>query len=292
MKKNIWIAMGLVLALGVSMVACGGGGNNLMEGASVKNSALSMYYYDGKDTVRGHLFDKEEVQAVLDALNSVDVVPVPDWSPADLSAPMFGIYMMKEDGRPLSAIWSASLWITQEGEAYRFPYSVAKIWGDHEWQSMDTWSGELVLPAQYALTYREGSGNDSQNGQGESTWDPTWMTPVTEWTTAEGHEIELVEWGDTSVTVKLINHSGEEWVFGEYYHLEVQLDGTWYHVPTAPGENWMVHDLAYILPAGEDMEMTYSLVCYGDLPAGHYRLVAEASEEGLAVEIMTGVSAK
>jgi len=283
MKKKRWFALGLTLVIGLSLFACGKG-NTLLEGAAVGNSALSMYYYDGKDTVCGHLFDKAEVQMVVDSLASVDVVPEPDWSPADLSAPMFGIYIMKEDGRPLSAVWSASLWITQEGEAYRFPYSVAKIWGDHEWQAMNTWSGEMVLPAQHALAYRENAEKASQDGGGDSYWDPTWMTPAGDMTAADGHEIELVEWSDTAVTVTLINHSDEDWTFGEYYHLEVNLNGTWYHVPTAPGENWAVHDLAYVLPAGGEMEMTYSLICYGVLPAGHYRLVAEAFEEGLAVE--------
>lgn len=233
MKRNVWIAMGLALVLCIGMTACGKG-NTLMEGAAVGNSALSMYYYDGEDTVRGHLYDKAQVQKVLDSLASVDVVPVPEWSPADLSAPMFGIFIMKEDGRPLSAVWSASLWITQEGKAYRFPYSVAKIWGDYDWQNMDTWSGQMALPCQHALSYRNEAGEDSHDGDGNSYWDPTWMTPVEDLTAAEGHEIELVEWSDTAVTVKLLNHSGEEWTFGEYYHLEVNLDGTWYRVPTAP----------------------------------------------------------
>lgn len=289
MKKNIWFAVSLVLALCFSMTACGGG-NTLMEGASVKNSALSMYYYDGEDTVCGYLFDKKEVQSVLDALAAVDVVPVPDWSAQDLSAPMFGIYMMKEDGRPLSAVWSASLWITQEGEAYRFDYDFAKLWQECAWQSTTTWSDQMVIPCQHAITYSVGDGGESHDGGGVSAWDPTWMTLAEEPAADEGHAIELVEWGDTAVTVKLINQSGEEWTFGEYYHLEVWLEGSWYHVPTAPGENWAVHDLAYILPDGEEMEMTYSLVCYGDLPAGHYRLVAEAFEEGLAVEADVSVS--
>ena len=274
--------MAIMMCLG--LVACGGRGNTLMEGATAKSSALSMYYYDGEDTVRGHLYDKAEVQKVLDSLAAVDVVPVPKWSSSDLSAPMYGIFMMKEDGRPLAALWSAGLWITQEGEAYRFDYDFAKLWEGHDWQSMDTWSGQMALPCQHALSYRDDAGENPHDDGWNSYWDPTWMTPAEDLTAAEGHAIELVEWSDTAVTVKLLNHSGEDWTFGEYYHLEVELEGIWYRVPTAPGENWAVHDLAYILPDGGEKEMTYSLVCYGDLPAGHYRLVAEAFEEGLAVE--------
>ena len=118
----------------------------------------------------------------------------------------------------------------------------------------------------------------------DGAWDATWMVPAQEPVAKEGYEIQLVEWGKDSVTVTLVNNSEEEWIFGEYYHLEVQLDGVWYHVPNAPGKMWMVHDLAYILPSGGSKDMTYSLWCYGELPAGHYRLVAEAFEEGLPVE--------
>ncbi len=279
MKKNRWIGVGMFLIIFLSMIACGGG-NTLLSGADVENSALSLYYYDGMDTVRGHIFDKGQRKEILDKLSAVSVKPVEVWSPTDVTAPIYGIMYINEKGVFESAVWSNDLWITERGEAYRFDYDVASLYNSYEWQSVDTWSGSAVLPCSHALTNVDG------------VWDPTWMTPATELITAEGHAIELVEWGDSAVTVKLINQSGEEWMFGEYYHLEVNLDGTWYRVPTAPGENWVVHDLAYILPDGEDMEMTYSLMCYGDLPAGHYRLVAEAFEEGLAVEIMIGISDK
>ena len=273
MKKIRWIHMALVL-LCLRMAACSGG-NSLLEGAAPGNSALAVYYYDGEDTVRGHLFDESQVKAVLDELAAVNARPVKEWSPADLAVPMYGIFIMKEDGRPLSAVWSNGLWITQDGEAYRFDYDFDGLWSDREWQSTDVWADQMVIPCQHALAYRVGDSEDDHDGGGVSAWDPTWLTPASELTAKDGLEIQLVEWGDDAVTVMLSNHSGEEWTFGEYYHLEVWLDGTWYHVPTAPGENWAVHDIAYILPDGGDMEMTYSLVCYGELPAGHYRLVAE-----------------
>ena len=281
--RRLWgclLCAGLSGILCLSLSACGSGGNTLMEGAAVGNSALAVYYYDGTDTVRGHLFDTGEVQEVLDSLAAVNAKAVEDWSAADLAAPFYGLYMMKEDGRPLAAVWSEGLWITQDGEAYAFEYDFAKLWSERDWQSMDTWSGQMTMPCSHALAYVEGDGTSSHDG----AWDPTWMTPGQELIAREGLSIELVEWDETSVTVTLSNHSGEEWTFGEYYHLEVLLEGVWYLVPTAPGENWAVHDLAYILPDGGDMEMTYSLICYGDLPAGHYRLVAEAFEEELAVE--------
>ena len=278
-KQVIWKLMLLLVVLCCGMTACGSRGNTLMEGAAVGSSALSVYYYDGKDTVLGHLYDEAEIQAVLDELSSVSVKAVGDWSPQDVTVPVYGLSMMTEDGYPMEALWSDGMWITQDGGAYRFDYDFAKLWSDHEWESVNTWTDQMVLPCQYALTHLD------TDPSGNGAWDPTWMTPAEELITEEGHEIQLVQWGEDSVTVTLTNQSGQEWTFGEYYHLEVQLDGVWYRVPTAPGQYWMVHDLAYVLQDGGSMDMTYSLVCYGKLPAGHYRLVAEAFEEGLTVEM-------
>lgn len=291
LKRNHRLGIGrigtwLFLMLCVVMAACGVRGNTLMEGAAVGNSALAVYYYDGTDTARRHMFDTDQIRQVLYELAAVSVKRVEDWSPRELGAPMYGLCMMKEDGRPLAAVWSEGLWITQDGQAYAFDYDSGALWEAGEWKSSDTWSGQMAIPCQHAMTYMDGAGDAPWDG----SWDPTWMTEGWELTAPEGVSMELVEWGDTSVTVKLLNHSGQEWAFGEYYHLEVLLDGVWYQVPTAPGENWMVHDIAYMLPDGGDMEMTYSLVCYGDLPAGHYRLVAEAFQEGLAVEADIAVS--
>ncbi|MBP3701837.1 MAG: hypothetical protein J6I64_08100, partial [Lachnospiraceae bacterium] len=218
MKRIRWFSVMALLALCLNMAACRGG-NTLLEGAAVGNSALGVYYYDGKDTVRGHLFDTVQVQNVLDSLAAVNVKPVEEWSPTDIAAPMYGIHIMKEDGRPLAAVWSEDLWITQEGEAYHFEYDFDRLWAEHEWQATDTWSQQMVIPCQHALVYVDGAGGVF----GDGSWDATWMIPAQELTATEGREIQLVEWGDTAVTVKLSNHSGREWTFGEYYHLEVQL---------------------------------------------------------------------
>ena len=84
----------------------------------------------------------------------------------------------------------------------------------------------------------------------------------------------ITEQSAANVTVELRNDSGEEWCFGEYYSLEVCLDGTWYIVPRTP-ENWMFTSIGYMLDHKEKQEKSYNLMSYGTLPAGDYRLVVE-----------------
>lgn len=89
----------------------------------------------------------------------------------------------------------------------------------------------------------------------------------------------LEDWDNAYVTINLLNKSGIEWSYGEYYAIHVLLDGVWYEIPAIPG-NWAFNDIAFIIQHGEEQSKTYNLAMYGDLPAGTYRLVAG----GLSVE--------
>lgn len=261
-----------IIMICLCMSACGSKGNTLLADADVDSGALALWKYDGETATRGYLFDITQRREVLDQLAKVPVTEVTDWSPSQLGVPMYGFDILNKRGFFTSALWSNDLWITEDGRAYRFHYDVGELLASYEWQSVDSFSDGIYVPCSYAVSLVDGA------------WDTTWMVPAKELTAADGIQIQLVQWGQESVTVNLSNHSQEEWMFGEYYHLEVLLDGIWYHVPQAPGKMWAVHDLAYILTPGGDKDMTYSLLPYGELPAGQYRLVAEAFEEGLAVE--------
>ena len=269
-ESKILVIAAMLLA-GLCLMACGGKGNTLMADADVETGALHLWKYDGETATGGYLFDLGQRRDVLDQLAKVSVKEVEDWSPSQLKAPMYGIEIMGKHGDFISALWSENLWITEDGKAYRFACDMGELLETYEWQPGSTYEGWTYMTCGHALTHMDGA------------WDATWMVPAQEVVAEEGHEIRLVEWTQDNVTVTLINNSEEEWILGEYYHLEVQLDGIWYLVPSAPGKMWMVHDLAYMLPSGGSMDMAYSLWCYGDLPVGRYRLVAEAFEEGLAV---------
>ncbi len=83
-------------------------------------------------------------------------------------------------------------------------------------------------------------------------------------------DIALYVIGDTQkVTVEFENRDDETWHFGEYYELEIMIDGVWYYVP---GEDYCVHDLAHELAPGQRDSLTYSLTPFGKLDSGDYRI--------------------
>ncbi|MBR4947229.1 MAG: hypothetical protein IKZ29_01570 [Clostridiales bacterium] len=69
--------------------------------------------------------------------------------------------------------------------------------------------------------------------------------------------------------VKFTNISDEPWSFGEYYRLEVLIEGQWYYVPS---EDYAVHDLMHEIGPGADITMTYDLSPFGELAPGDYRI--------------------
>ena len=69
--------------------------------------------------------------------------------------------------------------------------------------------------------------------------------------------------------VKFTNISDEPWSFGEYYRLEVFIEGQWYYVPS---EDYAVHDLLHEISAGAEYTITYDLSPFGELAPGDYRI--------------------
>lgn len=63
-------------------------------------------------------------------------------------------------------------------------------------------------------------------------------------------------------------------MYGEAFSIHVLLDGTWYGVPTMPGDH-AFSTVGYMLRAGDTTEKTYYLDTYGALPAGTYRLAVQ-----------------
>lgn len=95
------------------------------------------------------------------------------------------------------------------------------------------------------------------------------LVPVNE--TAGSYFIvaNVVDYSD-SITVKMENRDNLTWFFGEYYSIQVQIDGSWYYVPVT--SDVTVHDLGHELEPGQSTALTYSLLPYGDLKPGHYRI--------------------
>ena len=78
--------------------------------------------------------------------------------------------------------------------------------------------------------------------------------------------------GTDTLNLHFANSGDTEYTFGMEPHLEVEVSGVWYVVPTVEDAAWI--EIAYVLPAGEGTDLEFALnTFYGSLPAGHYRIV-------------------
>lgn len=54
---------------------------------------------------------------------------------------------------------------------------------------------------------------------------------------SSGITMTLDSWDKDIAAVTINNESGGEWSCGEFYELQVLIDGVWYEIPAMPG-NW------------------------------------------------------
>ncbi len=95
---------------------------------------------------------------------------------------------------------------------------------------------------------------------------------------------EVVVTSDPQIlTLMLTNHTAEELGYGLEPHLEVQVEGEWYVVPTKEGTGVMA--IGILLPPYGTNEYDVNLNdYYGDLKAGHYRYLKTFTDGIVGVE--------
>lgn len=251
----------LALACVLSLTGCGkSSGNSLLDNASPETSALTLFAYDGKTVTEKTMYDTATEKQLLAALSAVPAEKAEDWSPEQVTLPVYGLHIGGKDGSLVEAAWSNGYWITADGSAYRFQFDFDSLSGDYEWRDNNERSSTTFLPCIRLLC---------QDGD---SWRAGLLSPAQEPAAPEGISVEPVRQDEQGLTASITNSGQEEWTFGEYFHLDILLDGVWYTAPPVPGQ-WAFNDIGLILPAGAVLEKNYSLTMYGDLPAGHYRLV-------------------
>lgn len=242
-------------------------GADLLANASPETSALAFYIYDGETVEQRYLFEEAETRRLLGVLSAVTLDEAADWTPADLTAPIYGIEIGGKDGWTVQGAWSNGYWIAQDGTVYGFDFDLSLFTEGYSWSDVTEWNTTTILPCARFLA------------QAVDGWHPEWMTPSATLVAPEGITAELIKNTKDSVTISLTNHTDADWMYGEGFSLQVLLDGVWYNVPETPG-NWAFNAIGYSLSAGDSVEKTYSLESYGDLPTGTYRL----ETEGLTAE--------
>ncbi|MCM1150343.1 MAG: hypothetical protein NC319_09730 [Butyricicoccus sp.] len=272
MKKKLILAAALALALGLCACA-GAGGNELLAAASPETSALMLYSCaDGKSVKQLTMYDTGAEREILDKLAKIKAVPAPDWTAEDVKMPVYGLAIGRNDGGigSLEAAWSNGYLILADGSAYRFGFDFAALERDYQWEDSEAGLAIGRLPCSRALAL------------GPEGWIAAMLSPAPELAPPEGISMALEGVEGEEIAVKFRNDSGAEWCYGTYWHLEVELGGAWYAVPTETELTFL--DIAMLLPAGEEQREQYWLAPYGELPAGRYRIVAEGLAAEFAVE--------
>ena len=255
MKRSVSILLTLLLL--AALTGCSA--NSLFKNAEPGRGATYLYMYDG-DTVYVHDTHYERSGKVLSILSRVPAREAPDWTPADVTLPIYGMEAPDKDGWVLCGIWSNGYWITQDGAAYVFDYDFDGLNEalDFHWSEARDLS---ALPCRSILS------------RGEKGWVKDLLVPADgEPEPPENITMTLKEVTDTAVTVELTNTGAETWDYGTPWSLQVLLDGAWYEVPEIPG-NWGFTAIGLMLRAGESSTETCGFTRFGTLPAGTYRVV-------------------
>ena len=258
MKKKLIILL-LCLALLMPLIACKQG-NDLFKAASPTTSALHFTCSDGNISYSAWLYDAAKEQSLLNELSKVNATSADGWTPEKAGFPIYGLNIMDTSGNPIETAWSNGYLILQDGSVYKFDYDFSKWKDTYEWEDI---TERAHFPNQYYLARNEGQ------------WYSKFLTPAEHEPAPEYITLAISAVEDGRIIALLTNESSEEWVYGESFSLDVLLDGVWYSVPTEPSVNWGFTSLGYILSAGDSSEEAYSLVMFGDLPAGTYRLVVD-----------------
>jgi hypothetical protein len=258
----------ICVLLTLCLASCGKAqSNGLMKGASPETSALTLYRYDGNNNYCAYLYDSGDVRKVLDELDANKAVKAENWSLGDITMPVYGFWIGSVDGPGIFVAWSNGYWIAQDETAYSFDFDFGKLEQNYAWTDKMGFTDFAMFPCARVLT------------QDENGWDSTLLKPAPELNAPAGIAMALESWDKDVISVNFSNNSGAEWTYGEYFNLQVQLDGKWYEIPAAPG-NWGFNDIAHVIRDGEEQKKEYHLAMYGALPTGTYRFVAY----GLSVE--------
>ena len=264
MRKTI--ATLLCVALLLSLLGCGGakagsGSNDLWTEGSPETSAMFLYTFE-KEGAGAHItFNQADEHDILERLSAVKATPVTDWTAKKVKLPVYGIEIGTMEGPGISCAWSNGYLIMRDGSVYEFDFDFSALKTDYQWELSHEIHSLSAMPCGRLLS------------EGSDGWIAPHLAAVDSLTPPEGISMVLKEQTADTLTVELTNNSTAEWCYGEYFSLNVLLDGVWYDVPVLDDKNYAFTDIGILLPAGESHEKSYNLSMYGTLPKGPYRLV-------------------
>ena len=259
-----------VLLSAFLLTACGTGEpNTLFDTASPETSVMSLYVCEGAGTVRYRISDNPAEWEIINELKATSAKPA-EVTTEDVEFPAYGFEIGSTDGWGLNMAWSNGYLYNRDGEVYEFDFDFGKLLEEYAFEEKDKWNSVLALPCKRYLV------------QDENGWNADLMNPAAEPEAPDGISVDIDYTGET-IAATFRNDGTEEWNFGTYWSLQVNLDGVWYDVPTSPVSNWGFPDIGYGLAPGGTWDETYHMEMYGDLPAGQYRFYAFGVTDEFAI---------
>ena len=249
-----------VLLSAFLLTACGREPNTLFDTASPETSLMAFYVYDGSEMTCYWLSDDSLEWEIISKMKNTSAVPA-EVTTDDVEFPAYGFELGSTDGWGLYMTWSNGYLYNRDGEVYEFDFDFDDLLNDYPFEEKWSRSDGMALPCMRYLV------------QDENGWNADLMNPAAEPEAPDGISVDIDYTGET-IAATFRNDGTEEWNFGTYWSLQVNLDGVWYEVPASPVSNWAFPDIGYVLGAGETWDETYHMEMYGDLPAGQYRFYA------------------
>lgn len=92
----------------------------------------------------------------------------------------------------------------------------------------------------------------------------------------DGVSMRMEQYQSTEGEVEFVNTTDTEYIYGEYYDIQVQKDGVWYSLQYAVDGNVAFNAVGYNAAAGTTSvwQVNWEWL-YGELPAGQYRIVKD-----------------
>lgn len=234
--------------------------SNTPPAAGEAADRVTLYTYDEETVTARQVADRETGEAVAAALAAVSAPQSEEWTADRTELPVYAVELRGEDNQIIRGAWSGGYWVTEEGTAFRFDLDFSALETTYAWREAKTYPSVTALPCARALfCCRDG-------------WRGDLLTPAGPLTPAEGIAMAVTALEDGQLCAVLRNETGEGYTYGESLSLHVLLDGVWRDVP--PRSDLLFNLIGRPLPAGAERDVRFDIgFHYGDLPAGHYRVV-------------------
>lgn len=255
-----------ILSSAVLLLSCDVQDAELFRDINTTDYIMFYYTFDGETAREAviaygeHSVDDMEAE-ILAKLCEVDAKAVRKTDAIAVTAPAYGLEFLSFEEEWRGFGWSDGYLYTADGAVYEFDFDFPAMLAGYplDWEGKSDAVNDL--PCAYYMTQKDGG------------WEAEFLRSGDGFVPVEDLTEELVECTEEEIVIEFEKHGLNSWSAQPDYKIQVKLDGSWYEIPRLPGY-WNVKggDTAMLL-GGLRETRVYSLVPYGELPAGEYRII-------------------